>query len=62
MLMVTESAIVHGLRALGLNSSSAIIVHASLRSFGEVSGAHSLSAKLFSPLEPRFLCLLEVGT
>ncbi len=36
--MVTESAIVHGLRALGLNSSSAIIVHASLRSFGKVSG------------------------
>src|SRR5260370_5072956 len=38
MLMVTESDIVHGLRALGLNSSSAVVVHASLRSFGEVSG------------------------
>ena len=36
--MVTESEIVHGLRALGLNSSSAVVVHASLRSFGEVSG------------------------
>jgi len=41
MLMVTESDIVHGLRALGLKSSSAVIVHASLRSFGEVSGGAS---------------------
>lgn len=38
MLMVTESDIVHGLRVLGLNSSSAVMVHSSLRSFGEVSG------------------------
>ncbi len=39
--MVTESDIVHGLRALRLKSSSAVIVHASLRSFGEVSGGAS---------------------
>lgn len=35
---VTESAIVDGLRALGLNGSSAVIVHGSLRSFGWVDG------------------------
>lgn len=36
--MVTETQIVDGLRALGLNGSSSVLVHASLRSFGEVSG------------------------
>lgn len=36
--MVTEFDIVHGLRTLGLNSASAVIVHSSLRSFGEVLG------------------------
>lgn len=38
MLMVTELEIIHGLRALGLNSSSAVMVHSSLRSFGHVEG------------------------
>ena len=38
MLMVTESDIVHALRMLGLNGSSAVIVHSSLRSFGNVEG------------------------
>lgn len=60
--MVTESDIVHGLRALGLKSSSAVIVHASLRSFGEFRAGHLPSVRLFSPLGPRFLCPLEAGT
>ncbi len=48
-MIVTESEIVHGLRALGLNSSSAVIVHASLRSFGELSGgASTLCQALFA--------------
>lgn len=47
--MVTESDIVHGLRALGLNSASAVIVHSSLRSFGEVSrGAFTVCQALLS--------------
>ncbi len=47
--MVTASDIVDGLRVLGLNSSSAVIVHASLRSFGEVSGGASIVCQaLFS--------------
>jgi aminoglycoside 3-N-acetyltransferase len=49
MLMVTESDIVHGLRALGLKSSSAVIVHSSLRSFGHVEGgAYTVCQALFS--------------
>ncbi|QBD75242.1 AAC(3) family N-acetyltransferase [Ktedonosporobacter rubrisoli] len=36
--MVTESDIIHGLRALGLNTSSRVIVHSSLSSFGHVEG------------------------
>ena len=36
--MVTESDIVYGLRALGLSSSSVVLVHSSLRSFGNVEG------------------------
>lgn len=36
--MVTASDIVHSLSSLGLNSSSAVIVHSSLRSFGHVEG------------------------
>lgn len=47
--MVTISEIVDGLRGLGLKSSSAVIVHASLRSFGEVSGgASTVCQALFS--------------
>ena len=34
----TEREIVVGLRALGLNQSSTVIVHSSLRSFGQVAG------------------------
>jgi aminoglycoside 3-N-acetyltransferase len=37
-LIVTEQAISEGLRILGLDKSSAVIVHASLRSFGYVEG------------------------
>lgn len=36
--MVTEAEIVEGLRALGLERSSAVIVHSSLSSFGHVEG------------------------
>jgi len=36
--MVTEQMIAEGLRALGLGASSTVIVHASLRSFGNVQG------------------------
>src|SRR5512135_2550030 len=36
--MVVESDILQGLHALGLKSSSAAIVHSSLRSFGHVEG------------------------
>jgi aminoglycoside 3-N-acetyltransferase len=36
--LVTESSIASGLRELGLNESSAVLVHASLRSFGHVEG------------------------
>jgi aminoglycoside 3-N-acetyltransferase len=36
--MVTEQMIADGLRALGLDVSSSVIVHASLRSFGTVEG------------------------
>jgi aminoglycoside 3-N-acetyltransferase len=36
--MVTKQSIADGLRALGLDSSSAAIVHSSLRSFGAVQG------------------------
>jgi aminoglycoside 3-N-acetyltransferase len=47
--MVTTSEIVEGLRGLGLKSSSAVIIHASLRSFGEVSGgASTVCQALFS--------------
>ncbi len=35
---VTEQDIIRGLQALGLSSSSAVIVHSSLRSFGHVDG------------------------
>src|SRR5690242_3855033 len=35
---VTESEIVEGLRALGLSQDSTVIVHSSLRSFGQVDG------------------------
>ncbi|MGW5359255.1 AAC(3) family N-acetyltransferase [Actinopolymorpha pittospori] len=35
---VTERAVVDGLRELGLSSSSSVVVHASLRSFGRVEG------------------------
>ena len=36
--VVTEDEIAAGLRRLGLNGSSSVIVHASLRSFGHVDG------------------------
>jgi len=36
--MVTEDEIAQGLQALGLQKSSAVMVHASLRSFGPVEG------------------------
>ncbi|NYH91226.1 aminoglycoside N3'-acetyltransferase [Actinopolymorpha rutila] len=36
--VVTEDEIAAGLRRLGLNESSSVIVHASLRSFGHVDG------------------------
>lgn len=36
--MVTKGEIVDGLRALGLTHESAVLVHASLRSFGRVDG------------------------
>jgi aminoglycoside 3-N-acetyltransferase len=36
--VVTERAIAEGLRSLGLDKSSAVIVHSSLRSFGYVEG------------------------
>ena len=36
--MVTREEIVRGLRGLGLDKDSSIIVHASLKSFGEVEG------------------------
>lgn len=39
--MVTEADIVQGLKALGLKSSSSVIVHSSLRSFGKVEGGAS---------------------
>jgi aminoglycoside 3-N-acetyltransferase len=35
---ISDQIIIDGLRVLGLNESSAVIVHASLRSFGEVDG------------------------
>lgn len=37
-MVVTQEQIAAGLRSLGLDSSSAVIVHASLRSFGTVEG------------------------
>jgi aminoglycoside 3-N-acetyltransferase len=37
-VVVTKALIVEGLRALGLNESSSVLVHASLRSFGRVDG------------------------
>ncbi|MBM7788487.1 hypothetical protein [Tenggerimyces flavus] len=37
-MTVTRDQIAAGLRGLGLDSSSAVIVHASLRSFGTVEG------------------------
>ncbi len=37
-MVVTQEQIATGLRSLGLDSSSAVIVHASLRSFGTVEG------------------------
>ncbi len=47
--MVVKSDIVHGLRALGLNSSSVAIVHSSLRSFGHVEGgAYTVCQALLS--------------
>jgi aminoglycoside 3-N-acetyltransferase len=47
--MVTEADIVHGLRVLGLHSSSAVIVHSSLRSFGNVEGgAYTVCQALLS--------------
>ncbi len=46
--MVTTSEIVDGLRGLGLNSSSAVTVHASLRSFGEVAGGASTVCQALS--------------
>src|SRR5690242_13699748 len=36
--VVTESDIAAGLRALGLDETSSVIVHSSLRSFGHVDG------------------------
>lgn len=49
MLMVTESDIIHGLKVLGLNSSSAVMVHSSLRSFGNVEGgAYTVCQALLS--------------
>lgn len=42
-MAVTQDQISAGLRSLGLDSSSAVIVHASLRSFGTVEGgAHAV--------------------
>jgi aminoglycoside 3-N-acetyltransferase len=47
--MVTEVDIVHGLRVLGLHRSSAVIVHSSLRSFGNVEGgAYTVCQALLS--------------
>lgn len=47
--MVTEADIVHGLSVLGLHSSSTVIVHASLRSFGNVEGgAYTVCQALLS--------------
>ena len=47
--MVTASDIADGLTALGLNSSSKVIVHASLRSFGHIEGgAATVCQALFS--------------
>jgi aminoglycoside 3-N-acetyltransferase len=47
--MVTESNIVHGLRVLGLNTSSIVMVHSSLRSFGYVEGgAYTVCQALLS--------------
>lgn len=49
MLMVTESDIVHGLKALDLNSSSVVMIHSSLRSFGNVEGgAYTVCQALLS--------------
>ena len=48
-MTVTESDIVHGLRALGLSRSSVVIVHSSLRSFGHVEGgAYTVCQALLS--------------
>jgi len=47
--MVTEDDIAQGLRALGLNTSSAVVVHSSLRSFGYVEGgAYAVCRALLS--------------
>jgi len=49
MLMVTESDIIYGLKTLGLKSSSAVMVHSSLRSFGKVvGGAYTVCQALLS--------------
>lgn len=37
-MKITEHTVAEGLRALGLNETSAVIVHSSLRSFGQVDG------------------------
>lgn len=41
MTSVTAQDIVYGLRALGLDQSSTVLVHSSLRSFGHVAGGAS---------------------
>ncbi len=38
MTLVTHQDLVDGLRSLGLDASSSVIVHSSLRAFGQVEG------------------------
>jgi aminoglycoside 3-N-acetyltransferase len=43
--VVTEAEIIDGLRRLGLDSTSSVLVHASLRSFGHVEGGAEVVAR-----------------
>ncbi len=57
--MVTEQTIADGVRALGLDGSSAVVVHSSLKSFGQVQGGapavcRALTAACGTVLMPAF--------